>query len=131
MTSIEASMGVPSSARLLASLRRFLRWVTTARVVLSLIMLVVMFYFVIVPLYRMLETTITYQEKDLFRVPGAEVGTLTLFHYIRMFTSNMSKPYLYDPLVRSMVVSCGATGLAFALGGLLAWMCIRTDMPGR
>jgi iron(III) transport system permease protein len=100
-------------------------------VVLSLIMLVVMFYMVLIPLYRMVRTTVTIQEKDLFRVPGAQVGELTLFHYIRMFQSQMSKPYLYDPLVHSMVISFGATGLAFAIGGLLAWLCIRTDMSGR
>ena len=131
MTTVEASMGEPSSARLLAGLRRFWRWISSARVLLSLIMLVVMFYFVIIPLYRMLETTVTYQEKDIFRVPDAEIGALTNFHYVRMFLSNMAKPYLFDPLGHSMVVSFGATGLAFLIGGLLAWMCIRTDMPGR
>lgn len=117
--------------RFVASSRRFYRWLSSARVVLSLIMLVVMFYFVIIPLYRMLETTVTYQDKDLFRVPDAEVGALTTFHYVRMFLSSMAKPYLYDPLQHSMVISFGATGLAFLIGGLLAWMCIRTDMPGR
>ncbi|HEY6019998.1 MAG TPA: iron ABC transporter permease, partial [Candidatus Paceibacterota bacterium] len=128
---VQASIGAPFSARFLADLRRFVRWLTTARVILSLIMLVVMFYFVIVPLYRMLEMTVTYQDKDVFRVPDAEVGALTTFHYVRMFLSNMAKPYLYDPLAHSMVISFGATGLAFLMGGLLAWMCIRTDMPGR
>jgi iron(III) transport system permease protein len=122
---------IPFSQRLEASSRRLFRWLKTPRVFLSLIMLVIMFYLVIIPLYRMVEITLTYQEKDLFRVPTAEVGHLTLFHYIRMFTSEMSKPYLYDPLVHSMVISFGATGIAFVIGGLLAWMCIRTDMPGR
>ncbi len=131
MATAEALMGESPSARLLANLRRFIRWLTSARVLLSLIMLVVMFYFVIVPLYRMLETTVTYQPKDKFRVPDAQVGELTTFHYLRMLTSNMAKPYLYDPLGHSMVVSFGATGLAFLIGGMLAWMCIRTDMPGR
>ena len=121
----------PSTLRMLASSRRFLHWLTSARVILSLIMLVVMFYLVIVPLYRMVLTTLTYQEKDLFRVPDAQVGALTLFHYLRMFTSQMSKPYLYDPLVHSLVISFGATGIAFLIGGLLAWLCIRTDMSGR
>ncbi len=131
MTTAELPMGEPLSTRLLANSRRFIHWLTSARVVLSLIMLVVMFYFVIVPLYRMLQTTVTYQDKDIYRVPGAQVGALTTFHYVRMFFSNMSEPYLYAPLGHSMVVSVGATGLAFLIGGLLAWMCIRTDMPGR
>lgn len=121
----------PFSLRAQAGLRRFFRWLTSPKVFLSLIMLVIMYYMVIVPLYRMVQTTVTYQEKDLFRVPTAQVGQLTLFHYIRMFNSEMSKPYLRDPLVHSMIISIGATALAFAIGGLLAWMCIRTDMPGR
>ncbi len=112
-------------------MRRFGRWISSPQVYLSIIMLVLLFYLVLVPLYRMVATTLTYQEKDIFRVPGAQVGAVTLFHYIRMFSSNMAKPYLYNPLVHSLIISFGATGLAFALGGLLAWMCIRTDMPGR
>jgi len=122
---------IPFSLRFVASSRRIFRWLTSTKVILSLIMLVILFYMVIVPLYRMLETTFTYQDKDLFRVPTAEVGEFTLFHYIRMLTSEYSKPYLRDPLVHSMEISVGATGLAFAIGGLLAWLCIRTDMPGR
>jgi len=121
----------PFPNNFVASSRRFLHWLTSAKVVLSLIMLVVMFYLVIVPLYRMVLTTLTYQDKDVFRVPDAQVGALTLFHYVRMFTSQMSKPYLYDPLAHSLIISFGATGIAFLIGGLLAWLCIRTDMSGR
>ncbi len=120
----------PSATSLSASFRRFIAWVTSAKVVLSLIMLVLMFYLVIIPLYRMVLTTVTFQDKDLFRVPDAQVGALTLFHYARMLLSNMAHPYLYDPLVHSMIISFGATGLAFLIGGLLAWLCTRTDMPG-
>ena len=129
--SISALSRKVSSLGLPASFRRFISWITSAKVILSLILLVLMFYLVIVPLYRMVVTTITYQDKDLFRVPDAQVGALTLFHYIRMFLSNMAKPYLYDPMVHSMVISFGATGLALIIGGMLAWLCIRTDMPGR
>lgn len=119
------------SERAVARTRRFGRWIGSPRVILSIVLLLVMFVLVIVPLYRMLETTITYQERDVFRVPDAEVGSLTLFHYIRMLTSEVSSMYLYRPLMHSLVIGFGATGLALAIGGLLAWMCIRTDMPGR
>jgi iron(III) transport system permease protein len=129
--SATASPSESSSLNLPASIRRFISWLTSAKVILALIMLVLIFYLVIVPLYRMVATTITYQEKDVFRVPDAQVGAITLFHYARMFISNMAKPYLYDPLVHSMIISFGATGLALVIGGLLAWLCIRTDLPGR
>jgi iron(III) transport system permease protein len=121
----------PFTQRLVAGSRRFFRWLTSPRVVLSLIMLVVMFYMVIIPLYKMVYTTFTYQPKDIYRVPDAQVGAFTLFHYVRMLTSQMSQYYLYGPIVHSLTISVGATALAFMLGGLLAWLCIRTDMPGR
>jgi len=130
MTSLAISPH-PLLQRMQASSRRFIRWLTSTKVVLSLFMLVIMYYMVIVPLYRMVLTTVTYQERDVFRVPAAEVGAFTLFHYQRMLNSEFSKPYLYDPLVHSIQISFGATALALAIGGLFAWMCIRTDMPGR
>ncbi len=128
------AVSTPTASRpmpLLASARRFYRWITTPRVVLSLIMLVVMFYLVIIPLYRMVETTVTWQPHDVTRVPDAKVGGLTLFHYIRMLTGVFGKIYMYTPLRHSMVVSIGATLLALLIGGSLAWLVVRTDMPGR
>ena len=70
----------PLPQRIQAGFRRFWRWLTSARVILSLVMLAVMIYLVIVPLYRMLETTLTTGEKDLAYLPDGEVGQLTLFH---------------------------------------------------
>ncbi len=119
------------SERFVARSRRFGRWLSSPKVILSLILLLVMFVLVIIPLYRMIETTLTYQDRDIFRVPDAEIGSVTLFHYIRMLASEVSSMYLYKPLVHSLVIGFGATALALAIGGLLAWMCIRTDMPGR
>lgn len=130
MSTVEA-IQMPFPQRFKSGSRRFFRWLSAPKVFLSLFMLVIMFYMVVIPLYSMVETTLTFQEKDIFRVPSAQIGQLTLFHYIRMFTSEMSKPYLRDPLAHSLVISFGATGLAFLIGGLLAWLCIRTDMPGR
>jgi len=117
--------------RLLASVRRFARWLTSTHVLLSLIMLVVMFYMVIIPVYRMVETTLTWQPHDLTREPGAKVGAFTLFHYARMLTGTFGKLYLYTPLAHSMTIAIGATLLALVIGGSLAWLVVRTDMPGR
>lgn len=121
----------PSSLRIVANFRRFVRWLTSARVILSLIMLVLMFYMIIVPLYRMVATTVTWQPHDLTRVPEAIVGKLTIFHYARMLTGALSKIYTYTPLRHSFTVSIGSTLLALLIGGSLAWLVVRTDMPGR
>jgi len=121
----------PLSRRMLAASRRFIRWFTSPQVLLGLIMLVLMFYMVIIPLFRMLATTVTWQAHDLTRVPDAVEGELTLFHYVRMLTGILGKIYLYTPLQHSMTIAVGATLLALLIGGSLAWLVVRTDMPGR
>lgn len=129
--SVVSGVSRPESEKWEATFRRGLRWLTTPHVVLSLIMLVVMFYMVIIPLYRMVMTTITVQEIDLRAIPGAEVGEFTLYHWIRMLSGQIAKIMTFEPLVHSLTISLGATGLALVIGGLMAWMVVRTDIPGR
>jgi len=94
-------------------------------------MLFLMFYMVIIPLYRMVATTFTWQLHDLTRVPDAEVGAFTLFHYARMLTGVIGRIYTYIPLQHSLTIATGATVLALLIGGSMAWLVVRTDMPGR
>ena len=110
--------------------RRIYRWITTPQVVLSLIMLVVMFYMVIIPLYRMLMTTITVQESDLRVLRDGEVGEFTWFHWVRMLTSKIANHH--DLRTTAAFADHLAWGdvLALIIGGLMAWMVVRTDMPG-
>lgn len=132
MASLETSIGhSPFPERLLVSSRRFFRWLTRPHVLLSLIMLFLMYYMIIIPLYRMLETTLTWQMRDLIAVPGAEIGGFTFYHYARMLTGALSQIYLYTPLQHSLAIATGATLLSLVIGGALAWLVIRTDMPGR
>jgi iron(III) transport system permease protein len=121
----------PLSLRLLAGSRRFFRWLKSPKVFLALIMLVMMFYMVVIPLYRMLLTSVTWQPHDLTRVPDAVVGEFTVFHYVRMLTGVLGRIYTYTPLQHSLTIAIGATLLALLIGGSLAWLVVRTDMPGR
>jgi len=130
MTEMTATMQ-PLPEKLLASLRRFIRWLTRPQVVLALVMLVLMFVMVIIPLYQLGATTILWQPRDLIINPGIKVGTLTLFHYNRMLTGILGQIYTYTPLAHSMTVAIGSTLLALVIGGGLAWLVVRTDMPGR
>ena len=121
----------PLSLRLFAMSRRFIRWLTRPQVVLSLIMLFLMFYMIIIPLYRMVITTVTWQPRDVVSVPEAEVGGLTLYHWTRMLSGALGRIYLYTPLKHSLTIAAGATLLSLFIGGSLAWLVIRTDLPGR
>jgi len=100
-------------------------------VVLSLFMLFLMFYMVVVPLYRMVMTTITVQEIDIRAIQDAEVGDFTLYHWLRMLFGRIAEIMTYEPLVNSLTISLGATALALVIGGLMAWLVVRTDIPGR
>ena len=120
----------PSMQRI-AALRRFWRWLSSPHVILSIIMLAVMVYMVIIPLYRMIVTTITVQESDLRVLKDVNIGDFTFYHWLRMLTSKISRIMTYEPLLHSLTVSLGATALAMAIGGLMAWLVVRTDLPGR
>mgnify|MGYP001228354357 CR=1 FL=1 len=119
------------SQRLMANLRRIYRWLTTPHVVLSIIMLIIMFYMVIIPLYRMLMTTVTISESDLRVIKDGVIGDFTWYHWLRMLTSKIAKIMTYAPLLHSLTISFGATILALTIGGLMAWMVVRTDVPGK
>ena len=131
MANIEGQLQRPSTFWSAATMRRFFRWISSPHVVLSLIMLLIMFYMVIVPLYRMLMTTITVQDNDLRIIKDATVGDFTWYHWLRMLTSQISTVMTFAPLEHSLTISLGATVLALVIGGLMAWLVVRTDMPGR
>lgn len=117
--------------RFTAGFRRFIRWLSTPHVILSLIMLLVMFYMVIIPLYRMLMTTVTIQESDLRVIRDGVVGQFTWYHWLRMLTSQIARIMTFEPLIHSLTISLGATMISLAIGGLMAWLVVRTDVPGK
>ena len=128
---VSATVPQPFKQRLQASSRRFFRWLTKPQVFLALIMLVIMFYMVIIPLYKLVETTVTWQLVDESRVAGAVEGKLTLYHWIRMFSGIFAQIYTLTPLQHSLTIAIGTVVLSFIIGGSLAWLVVRTDMPGR
>ncbi len=130
MASLQAAQ-LRFDEKLLPTARRIYRWITSPHVVLSIIMLLVMFYMVIIPLYRMVMTTITVQESDLRVLRDAEIGQFTTYHWVRMLTSQIARIMTYEPLLHSLTISLGATALALVIGGLMAWMVVRTDVPGK
>ncbi len=126
-----ATAPLPFSQRLQARSRRFIHWLTKPQVVLSLIMLLIMFYMVVIPIYKLVATTITWQITDITRFPDAELGKLTLYHWIRMMSGVFGQIYTLTPLTHSITIAVGTVVLSLAIGGSLAWLVVRTDMPGR
>jgi len=100
-------------------------------VLLGIVLVVAMLYFVMTPLFIMIRTAVTWQPEDVRLARGVVPGDFTLFHFQRVFNSAISRAMLWVPLRNTLVVSIGVSVLALTIGSLLAWLVVRTDLPGR
>ncbi|WP_240722480.1 iron ABC transporter permease [Poseidonocella sp. HB161398] len=98
---------------------------------IAVAMAVILTVLVIVPLIQLVRETVTVQPYDAAYLPGREPGSLTFFHYERVFTGRMSWALFYKPFLHSLVTAIGATAVCLALGASLAWLVVRTDIPFR
>ncbi len=97
--------------------------------ILSMIFIVVFSFLIVVPFIKMIITTLTYQAYDLRLIRGAVKGAFTLFHYKRVFASDLTKSFFVTPLINSLGVGFSVTIIAMIVGSLLAWLFVRTDIP--
>lgn len=96
-----------------------------------LVSLIVLFCLIVIPLLTMVKSTVTMAQGELRRNPGASVGDFTLYYWSYMLWSNMSKAVLWEPLLNSFVCGFFTTLISVPLGSVLAWLMIRTDLPGK
>ena len=111
--------------------RRAWRVFTRPHVILGVVLLALMLYFVLMPLLVMIQTTFTWQPEDMRIADNVQPGEFTLFHWVRIFSSRISQSMLYDPLINTLYTSVGISFFALAIGTLLAWLVVRTDLPAR
>lgn len=97
-----------------------------------LISLIILFCLIIIPLLTMIATTFTAGQVELRRIgDGAKVGDFTLYYWKYMLASNMSKAVLWEPLMNSLVIGVFVVIISVPLGSVLAWLMVRTDIPGK
>ncbi|HEV8230117.1 MAG TPA: iron ABC transporter permease [Candidatus Limnocylindria bacterium] len=87
-------------------------------------------YLVIAPIVAMLSDALVVGAADASRV-GQPSGQLTTYYLSRTLSSPISSLLFWEPLQHTVVTALGATLLALSLGASLAWLVVRTDMPGR
>lgn len=95
-----------------------------------LVSLVVLFCLIVIPLLTMVKSTVTLAQGELRRVDG-HVGDFTLYYWQYMIWSKMSKAVLWEPLWNSLFCGAMTTLISVPLGSVLAWLMIRTDLPGK
>lgn len=99
--------------------------------ILSIILLITLTYLVIAPLVSMLHSALTFQVRDSPYLIGRKAGDFTTYYLTRTFSSNMSNALFYKPLINTLVVVAPMSLLALCIGGILAFLVVRTDLPGK
>ncbi|MGB2023632.1 MAG: ABC transporter permease [Litorivicinaceae bacterium] len=105
------------------------RFYLTPERVLSVCFIVLLAYLVVVPLFMMVKETFIVHPLERFQIPGSKVNDFTLAHWYRFFISESAYTFFYRPLVNTLIISFGLSFLALLIGGALAWLVVRTDMP--
>ncbi|MDR1765140.1 MAG: iron ABC transporter permease [Lachnospiraceae bacterium] len=93
--------------------------------------LVALFALIVIPLLTMINNTFTVAKAELRNIPGAQIGDYTLFYWKYLLASPLTKTILWEPLVHSLIIGFFVTIISIPLGAVLAWMMIRTDIPGK
>jgi iron(III) transport system permease protein len=122
----------PSVSPTTRRIRDVRRWLTRPHVLISLVLLALLVYLVVVPLVTIVQSSFMWLDTDR-RISGgiAQPGSYTLFHWERVLFGELSGAIMWGPLWNSIVIAVGATALAMTIGGALAWLTVRTDLPGR
>ena len=104
--------------------------VTSPYHVIVMIAVVLLIYLILVPLFEMIRTTFTMARADARRA-GTETGDLTLYYWSRLLVSDVSKNLFFVPLMNSLFIAFSVSGISILLGSLIAWVMVRTDLPGK
>ena len=95
-----------------------------------LVSLIILFCLIIIPLLTMISSTFTLAQGELRRVQG-HVGDFTLYYWKYILTGTMANAVLWGPLKNSFVCGFFTVLVSVPLGSVLAWLKIRTDIPGK
>lgn len=118
-------------------IRRFIRSMSTPQKVMGSILFVLLVFFIFLPAVNLVYTAFTYSFSDrvlpqvLDRGLKAVPGKFTLVHFERVFASVLTKKMFLIPLLHTITITLGLTFTALTVGSLLAWVVVRSDLPGK
>ncbi|MFB9682239.1 ABC transporter permease [Streptosporangium vulgare] len=118
----------PSRRRRLVYRLRVLRHDPTA--VLGLVLVILLVYLVVAPLIAVLSDAFRLQYGDDVHA-GQQPGEWTGYYLWRVFRSQISGLLFWEPLLNTLVIAVGTTLFALVVGGGMAWLVTRTNVPGR
>lgn len=101
----------------------------TPQTILSVIFIAALIYLVLVPLVIMVQETFIVHPMERFQIPGSLPGDFTWSHWKRTFFESSSYSFFYKPLLNTLIISTSLALLSLVIGGALAWLVVRTDLP--
>lgn len=99
--------------------------------IIVLFSLIMLFSLIVIPLLTMIGTTFTVAKAELRNIAGAKIGDFTLFYWKYLLASPLTDAILWEPLLHSLTIGIFVTVISVPLGALMAWLMVRTDIPGK
>ncbi len=114
-----------------SQLNTFKSFIKKPHNIILVVLFVVLGYLTLVPLLTIVGDTVTVHSSEA-RFVKQEVGTLTLYHWKKMFASGItSQKTFYEPFMNTMVVAFLSCVMAIMVGGFFAWTVTRTNIRAK
>lgn len=97
---------------------------------ITLIAFLILIAFVVVPLVSIAKESFIL-DATAARRAKAEEGTWGIYYWQYLLTGKMAKTMFWTPLVHSLTVAFFACLIAVPVGAILAWLMVRSDIPGK
>lgn len=95
--------------------------------IILLVLLICLIYLVIFPLFNILQDTFRVHTSEVNRI-HAQAGTFTLYHWVTTFAGSNTYVTFIEPLINSLICAILSCVISIIVGGMFAWLVIRTDM---
>ena len=98
--------------------------------ILLLACLIVLGYLMLYPLVEIVDTSFSVARGEAKKLK-LEVGAFTTFYWKRCFAEQVSETLFYTPFKNSLTVAVFSTIFSVLTGSLIAWLVVRSDIPGK
>ena len=111
-------------------LRKCINFLRKPQNVILVVFAVCLLYLVVYPLFNIFRDTVTVHTAEVNRVKQP-ADTFTWYHWNKTFASNDTYKTFVLPLINSLLCAVLSCVIAIFVGGLFAYLIIRTDMKGK
>ncbi len=95
--------------------------------IILVVMLVVLGYLTLFPMFSMIKDTLTVHVSEARRLK-LSVGAFTFDHWVKVLFDKNSLQLFYRPFINSLVTSLAACLVSLVFGGTFAWFITRTNL---